>query len=168
MLILGVDPGLIVTGYGVIEADQVGRVSLREGGVVRAAPKLSLEGRLRQIHEGIREVLAEHRPEVVAVEDLYSKYEHPKTAILMGHARGVVYLAAGQLDVPVVGYTAATVKKALTGSGRASKTQVQAMVQRVLGLEEPPHPDHVADALALALCHANAARPLPAGMALRR
>lgn len=167
MVIVGIDPGLVVTGYGVIGTTPDGQPYLCEGGAVRAGGEASLADRLREIHDGVQQVLVEHRPGVVVVEELYSKYTHPRTAILMGHARGVVYLAAAKLGIPVVGYTASTVKRALTGSGRASKEQVQHMVREVLSLTDVPKPDHVADALALALCHANADRPL-AEVYLRR
>lgn len=163
MIIAGIDPGLNATGYGVIRIDATGVAWLSEGGTIRPTARATLECRLRELHRGICEVLEEHRPDVVVVEELYSKYEHPRTAILMGHARGVVYLAAAESGLAVVGYTASTVKRAVTGSGRASKGQVQLMVQRALRLAEAPQPDHVSDALALALCHANAERPVLGG-----
>jgi crossover junction endodeoxyribonuclease RuvC len=169
--ILGVDPGLNITGYGVVEAGDLGEVRLIEGGAIRPCSKDPLEARLVAIHAGIDEILEEHRPVIVAVEELYSKYEHPRTAILMGHARGAVYLAAGQRGIPVVGYTASRVKQAVAGNGRASKGQVQAMVQRALELDEAPSPEDVSDALALALCHANTlatARELPPELAALR
>ncbi len=154
MVILGVDPGLKVTGYGLVEVAD-GRETLREGGAIRPDPAAPLEQRLLQIFQELDELLRQAQPDVVAVEELYSKYEHPKTAILMGHARGVIYLAAARHGIPVVSYTASKVKMALTGSGRASKRQVQHMVMRALELVEPPQPADVSDALALALCHAN-------------
>lgn len=157
MLILGVDPGLQVTGYGLIEAAE-GRERLREGGAIRSDPTAPLERRLLEIYRGLEEILSEVRPDVVAVEELYSTYGHPRTAILMGHARGVIYLAAAQHGIPVVSYLATKVKMALTGSGRASKQQVQQMVMQALSLDAPPQPADVADALALAVCHANMVR----------
>lgn len=152
MRIIGIDPGLRVTGYGVIDATPRG-VTLVEGGVVRCSASLPLEKRVEIIFEGICEVLAEHRPSVVIVEELYSTYRHPRTAILMAHARGVIYLAAARANVPVSSYTATEIKRALTGSGRASKTQIQRVVQQRLRLRISPRPPDVADALALALCH---------------
>jgi crossover junction endodeoxyribonuclease RuvC len=155
--ILGVDPGLNITGYGIIdEAD--GRLRLVEGGVVRTKAAHPLAERVSQIHEGIAGVIAEHRPDVVIVEELYSTYNHPRTAILMGHARGVIYLAAGTCGVPVESYTATRVKKSLTGNGNASKQQVQRMVCRLLGLDKAPGPMDVTDALALTICHAGPRR----------
>jgi len=167
MVIVGIDPGLNTTGYGAISTDEDGRPSLREGGTIRPARNLPLELRLCEIHRGVRQILEELQPHIVVVEELFSRYEHPKTAILMGHARGAVYLAAGQLGFPVVGYAASTVKRSLTGSGRASKSQVQQMVQDALSLAEAPEPDDVSDALALALCHANTERPILAGYVQR-
>jgi crossover junction endodeoxyribonuclease RuvC len=150
--IIGIDPGLRVTGYGVIDATPRG-VTLVEGGVVRCSASLPLEKRVEAIFEGICEVLAEHQPSIVIVEELYSTYRHPRTAILMAHARGAVYLAAARADLQVNSYTATEVKRALTGSGHASKAQMQRVVQQRLHLKSPPRPPDVADALALALCH---------------
>jgi len=152
MLILGIDPGLNTTGYGVIDASGK-RVQLREAGVVRSTSKASLTRRVRQIHDGTAEVIRSFRPAVLALEELYSHYERPTTAILMGHARGVICLSAAQADVPVKHYAATQVKKLLTGSGRAPKWQMQAAIGRELGLSAPPEPPDVADALAIALCH---------------
>jgi len=155
--ILGIDPGLQVTGYGLIE-HQEGHSRLVEGGVVRSDAKAELEVRLRQIHQGVGEVLAELQPDVIVVEGLYSKYRHPRTAILMGHARGVIYLAAAERGIPICTYPASLVKRAVSGYGRASKAQVSAMVCQLLRLEAPPEPADVTDALALALCHTSALR----------
>jgi crossover junction endodeoxyribonuclease RuvC len=150
--IAGVDPGLHVTGYGVIR-ERGGEVVFVEGGVLKTDASAPLEQRLHQLHGLISEVLAAFSPDVVAVEDLYSQYAHPRTAILMGHARGVVCLAAGQCGAQVVAYSPALVKRSLTGSGSASKEQVGRMVAQILQLREPPRPSDVSDALALALCH---------------
>ena len=167
MRVLGVDPGLNTTGYGAVEADG-GRSRLVEGGVITTSSELPLETRLHEIHQGLRDVVADTRPDVVIVEELYSKYRHPRTAILMGHARGAAFLAAAESGVPVLGYAASAIKRALTGTGRASKEQVQQMVVRLLGLTEAPGPVDVTDALALALCHARWAEQtleLPEGIA---
>ena len=151
---MGVDPGLAATGYGVIGAS--GRQpSLIEAGVLRSKEKDPLEKRLLEIHRGITEVITEFAPTVVVVEELYSKYAHPKTAILMGHARGVIYVAAAEQGIPVESYAATRVKNSVAGNGRASKEQVQRMVQHAFGLHDVPHPSDVADALAVALCHHN-------------
>ena len=152
MRILGIDPGLNVTGYGVLEVGPNGpRVC--EAGVVRGKTRDSLTARLAQIHEGVADVVASFRPDIMALEELYSHYKRPRTAILMGHARGVICLAATQAGVPVVHYSATQIKKILTGSGRAPKAQVQRAIQHELKLDQLPEPPDVADALAIALCH---------------
>jgi crossover junction endodeoxyribonuclease RuvC len=150
--ILGIDPGLNITGYGVLEADQ-GRLRLIEAGVVRGKSRGSLTRRLVEIHEGVAEVIASLHPAVMALEELYSHYARPRTAILMGHARGVICLAAAKADVRVAHYSATQIKRILTGSGHASKAQVQRAIQRELALAIVPEPPDVADALAAALCH---------------
>ena len=150
--VLGVDPGLNVTGYGVLEVTRRGP-RLCEAGVVRGRTRGSLAARVAEIHEGLTDVIASLRPTVMALEELYSHYKRPRTAILMGHARGVICLAGTQAGIPVVHYSATQVKKILTGSGRASKEQVQRAIQHELGLAEVPEPPDVADALAIALCH---------------
>jgi len=153
--ILGVDPGLQVTGYAVIEAAAHGpRVC--EAGVIRSAEgraATDMAPRVRALYDGIVEVIEQFRPNVVVVEQLYAHYEHPRTAILMAHARGVIFLAAGQRELPVVSYNATRIKKTITGSGRASKEQMQRTMQRELSLAKLPEPPDVADALAAALCH---------------
>jgi crossover junction endodeoxyribonuclease RuvC len=150
--ILGIDPGLNVTGYGVLEWS-AGRLRLCEAGVVRGTARASITARVEEIHRGVAEVIADLRPTVMAIEELYSHYARPKTAILMGHARGVICLAAAQAGVPVVHYAATQVKKITTGSGHATKAQIQSAIQHELGLSAPPEPPDVADALAIALCH---------------
>ena len=164
MRIMGVDPGLQRTGYGVIDQLDVHRYRLVEGGVICTEPDWPLEQRLAAIFSGIVEILTEFRPDIAVVEQLYSQYRHPRTAILMGHARGAIYLAAAQHSVTIAAYPASQIKKALTGSGRASKGQVAAMVTQLLGLSETPTPADVTDALALAICHA---RPAMGGEAQR-
>jgi crossover junction endodeoxyribonuclease RuvC len=151
-VILGVDPGLRVTGYGVLELAG-GKLRLCEAGVVRAPARGPISERLLKIYEGLRDVLAALKPAVMALEELYSHYQRPRTAILMGHARGVICLAGAQAGIPVLHYSATQVKRILTGSGRASKSQVQRAIQRELGLAQLPEPPDVADALAIALCH---------------
>jgi crossover junction endodeoxyribonuclease RuvC len=124
-----------------------------EAGVVRGRDRKSLTARLVEIHHGVAEVIAALRPSVMALEQLYSHYARPRTAILMGHARGVICLAAAQAGIPVMHYSATEVKKSLTGNGRASKIQMQQAVERELRLTERPEPHDVGDALAIALCH---------------
>jgi len=150
--ILGIDPGLNVTGYGVLEVAESG-LRLCEAGIIRGGSRGSLSVRLAAIHEGVTDVIAALRPSVMALEELYSHYGHPRTAILMGHARGVICLAGIQAGIPVVHYSATQIKKTLTGSGRAPKWQVQRAIQHELGLAQVPDPPDVADALAIALCH---------------
>lgn len=152
--ILGVDPGLRVTGYGVIEVTTGGRPVLCEAGVIRPPARKDLPARVAAIFDGITELLRTFHPAAVALEEIFSHYERPRTAILMGHARGVICLAVAQAGIPLVAYAPTQVKRLLTGSGRAGKTQMQRAVQRELGLPQLPHPPDVADALALALCHA--------------
>ena len=141
-----------ITGYGVLEWDG-GRPRVCEAGVIRGKSRGSLTERLKEIHQGVVEVLAAFPPATMALEQLYSHYKRPRTAILMGHARGVICLAAAEAGVPVVHYSATQVKKILTGAGRAGKAQVQRAIQRELGLAQAPEPPDVADALAIALCH---------------
>jgi crossover junction endodeoxyribonuclease RuvC len=154
---MGVDPGLSATGYGII-AGLGASPSIVEAGVVRSREKDPVEKRLLEIHRGISEVVNEFSPGVVVIEELYSKYAHPRTAILMGHARGVICVAAAEHGIPVVSYAATRIKNSLTGHGRASKEQMQRMVQQTFGLSRAPHPSDVADALAIALCHHNVLR----------
>lgn len=155
MRILGIDPGLNITGYGLLEKTPGTTVpKLLEGGVVRGGgADEDLPFRLREIHNGIAEVIAAFSPTAVAIEQLYSHYEHPRTSILMGHARGVIVLAAALARVPVFSYSATQIKKTLTGNGRAPKPQMQQAIQRELRLATLPEPADVADALAIAICH---------------
>jgi crossover junction endodeoxyribonuclease RuvC len=150
--ILGIDPGLNITGYAVLEFGAAGP-KVCEAGVVRGKTKGSLTIRVHEIHLGVSEVIETWHPSAVALEQLYSNYLRPRTAILMGHARGVICLAAAQAGLPVISYSATQVKKLLTGSGRAPKEQIQRAVQRELRLATMPEPADVADALAIALCH---------------
>jgi crossover junction endodeoxyribonuclease RuvC len=153
MRVLGVDPGLRTTGYGIVDADGT-TFRLIEGGVLRPATTLRLEARLAQLHAAILEVVQATRPDCMVVEELWSAPKHPPTAVLMGHARGVLVLAAGQSAVALHELSHVTVKRALTGNGAARKEQVKAMVCIQLGLTVPPEPDDVSDALALALVYA--------------
>lgn len=153
MRILGIDPGLNTTGYAVLDCTSGIKASLVEAGVIRSRATGDLGSRLAQIHKGVSEVCAQLKPEVLAVEELYSHYERPRTAILMGHARGVICLAAAQAELLVCSYSATQIKKLLTGSGRAPKTQMQNAICREFGLAKAPEPPDVADAMAIALCH---------------
>jgi len=150
-IVLGVDPGLERTGYAVLD---VGADKVIDAGLVRSDTARPLAERLREIDAGIREILADHTVSLVAVEDLFAHYKHPKTAILMGHARGVVLLAAARGRIEVMSLGATRVKKALTGNGHASKVQMQRAIMTRLGLACEPEPNDVADAVAGALCAA--------------
>ncbi len=156
-MIVGFDPGLNTTGYGVVEV-QGGRIRMKEAGVVRGGSNRSLEARLVEIHTGVSEILDMYRPVSVAIEQLYSHYERPRTAILMGHARGVICLAAATRKIPVRHFPSTNVKKLLTGNGRAPKSQMQLAVCREFQLAAPPEPPDVADALAIAMCCFHAGR----------
>jgi crossover junction endodeoxyribonuclease RuvC len=150
--VLGIDPGLNITGYAVI--DQIGsKLKLVEAGVVRGKTKHSLTARLKEIHLGVLDVVRSLKPQILAIEELYSHYKQPRTAILMGHARGVICLAAALEDVRVQHYAATQVKKTLTGNGHAPKSQMQQAICREFGLLKLPEPADVADAMAIALCH---------------
>lgn len=154
MKILGIDPGLQVCGYAVIQAKLLD-TKLLEAGVFRTNGKADLAERLNQIAEDIRQVLDSHKPDVVAVEQLYAHYKHPRTAILMGHARGVILQKAAESGASVKDFAATRIKKSLTGNGRAAKAQMQRAIQSMLGLAEVPEPPDVADAIAIALCSAS-------------
>lgn len=150
--ILGIDPGLNITGYGVLDRVD-SKPKVIEAGVVRGTSKQSLTDRLVEIHRGVADVIDALRPAVMALEQLYSHVAHPRTSILMGHARGVICLAAAQAGIPVVHYPATQIKRILTGNGRASKSQMQSAITRELRLSAVPEPPDVADALAVAVCH---------------
>jgi len=154
MIVLGIDPGLRVTGYGIVET-QANGPKLVEAGVIRSTSSLPLERRLDELFSGVDELVREFRPDALSVEELYSHYNHPKTAVIMGHARGVLFLAAGMANVPVFSYSATRIKKSLTGAGRASKEQVASMIARTFNCSELDVAADVTDAVAAALCHLN-------------
>jgi len=154
MIILGIDPGLQVCGYAVVDAN-AGDEKLIEAGVIRTDESAGLARRLDQIADDTRLLLENFSPDIVAVEELYSHYAHPKTAILMGHARGVILQRAAMAGAEVKNFAATRIKKSLTGNGRASKGQMQRAIQSTLGLSQLPEPADVADAIAVALCCAN-------------
>ncbi len=162
VIVLGIDPGVANTGYGVVAHDR-GRLVALDGGVVETSASLGQAGRLAEIHARVGEIMDRYRPDAVAVEDLYFGI-NARSAFAVGQARGVVMLAAGQRRLRCSSYTPQQVKAAVCGSGRAAKDQVQRMVQALLGLPEVPRPDHAADALAVAVCHANGA-PMAAALA---
>lgn len=151
--ILGVDPGLRTTGYGIVDVTS-GRTKLVEAGVIEPSRSASLEKRLAELHAAMDEIVRSMRPDCMVVEELWTAYRNPSTAVLMGHARGVLCLAGGQNGVIVYTLAHALVKRALVGSGAARKEQVKKMVVQMLGLRKLPHPDDVSDALALAIAYA--------------
>jgi len=157
--VLGIDPGLNLTGYGVIEC-QGNEVRLLEAGVIRLprSEGNNLAIRLESLFTELRGVIDDFRPETMCLEEVYSHADYPRTAILMGHARGVICLAARLSRVPVHSFSAKRIKQAVTGNGNASKQQVQRSVQQHFHLHQVPHPADVADALAAAMCYVNVAR----------
>lgn len=154
MIVLGVDPGLAATGYGLISFLE-GRSKLLEGGVVRSNENDPMEKRVGAIFSGITEILEAFSPDIISMEDLYSHYKHPKTAIIMAHARGAVLAAANEKGIEVVSYPATRIKNSIAANGRAPKEQVRRMILHLLGLERIPEPYDISDALAAALCHIN-------------
>jgi crossover junction endodeoxyribonuclease RuvC len=162
MIVLGIDPGTANTGFGVVRRLSSRTVAL-DGGVIRTAASTPVAERLASIHARVSALLDEHRPEAVALEDVYFGV-NASSAFAVGQARGVVMLAAGERGITCCSYTPQQVKNAVCGSGRAGKEQVQRMVQGLLALTAPPRPDHAADALAVAICHLNSA-PLAAALA---
>lgn len=159
VIVLGIDPGLANTGYGVVQR-RSGRLVALDGGCIETRSETPPERRLATIHAMIADLIARHEPDAVALEALYFG-QNVRSALGVGQARGVVMLAAGQRGLVCHDYTPQQVKGAVCGSGLAQKAQVQRMVQSLLGLTELPRPDHAADALAVAICHANHA-PLSA------
>jgi crossover junction endodeoxyribonuclease RuvC len=155
--VLGVDPGTAATGYGVVVRRDGGAVSLMECGVIRTSPGEALPVRLREIHQGLCDILDRHRPDVVAVESVFYG-KNVRTTVLLGHARGVVLLAAAERAVDVADYSPAEIKNAVVGTGRGTKEQVQFMVKKLLRLKEVPTPADAADGVAVALCHVNTGR----------
>jgi crossover junction endodeoxyribonuclease RuvC len=161
VVVLGIDPGTAHTGYGVVLVR--GRtLAALDGGVIETRAGVPLERRLADIHARVCDLIREHQPAAVAIEDLYFG-RNAQSAFAVGQARGVVLLAAGMAGLPCFSYTPQVVKNAVCGSGGADKQQVQRMVGALLSLPEPPRPDHASDALAVAICHANSA-PLRAAL----
>jgi crossover junction endodeoxyribonuclease RuvC len=150
MRILGIDPGLQTTGYGIIEGKAF---KLIEAGIIRTRANTPIQSRLKKIFDSLTEIIKEHEPDVLVLEKIYSHYRHPATAILMGHARAAACLASGIHEVRLVSYPSTKIKKIITGNGHASKQQVQRMVQNILKLKDPPQPVDVSDALAMAISY---------------
>lgn len=158
MFVLGIDPGLSTTGYGMVEDSRPPRAVL--AGVIRTTTDMTTAQRLAELYRGLGQVIAEARPDVIALETVFTN-RNLQTASTVGRASGVAMLAAAQAEIAVFEYVPTVVKSAVTGDGAANKAQVQTMVARLLGLGQPPQPPDAADALALALCHLRAA-PLEA------
>jgi crossover junction endodeoxyribonuclease RuvC len=152
VIVLGLDPGTAATGYGVVEFAGLGATRLVECGVVRTAAAAPLAERLAEIFDALTDIIAQHRPDVVAVESVFVA-RNPRTALVLGHARGAALLAAAKAGLPVAAYAPAMVKRTVVGAGAATKTQVQRMTARLLHLSTPPTPDDAADGVAVALTH---------------
>lgn len=150
MIVLGIDPGTAVTGYGVVRAQGAHGTELRECGVIRTRPQEPLAARLADIYEGVRELITRHAPDALAVEDVFYA-RNVRTTVVLGHARGVVLLAGQQAGLPIHEYPPAAIKKAVTGRGGATKEQVQFMVTKLLRLKHAPEPADAADGVAAAL-----------------
>ncbi|MAT15353.1 MAG: crossover junction endodeoxyribonuclease RuvC [Planctomyces sp.] len=150
---LGIDPGLNRTGYALLKLEPGSRTPrLLEGGIIRSTTALSLAERVYEIGSGLREILDEFEPEVMAIEQVFTAYKNPKSALLMAHARGAMLFAAAEKGLTVIHYTPTQIKRMLTGSGKASKEQIQHAVTFELKLAQIPEPNDVADATAVALC----------------
>ena len=151
-LILGIDPGTAVTGYGVVANEGGGAVSLVECGVVRTSSGEALSVRIREIYEAVTALIIRHAPSVVVVEDVFQG-KNVQSALKLGHARGAILLAAALSEIPIAEYSPRAIKKAVVGNGNATKDQVGFMVQQQLRLKAPPSPADAADGVAAALCH---------------
>lgn len=156
MRILGIDPGIAIVGYGVVDKEG-NRYKTVAYDAVTTRAHTPLEERLEKVYNGVNEIIKAYKPDVMSIEELFFN-NNAKTALTVGQARGVIILAAVQNRIPIYEYTPLQVKQALTGYGRASKTQIQQMMKSILGLAEVPKPDDVADALAIAVCHGNSMR----------
>tara|TARA_R110002072_G_scaffold150953_6_gene299908 strand:- start:15777 stop:16280 length:504 start_codon:yes stop_codon:yes gene_type:complete len=154
MRVLGIDPGLRITGYGCIEGDAI-RPQIVEAGIFRLASKSPVPpvaDRLVELDRDLRELIERVEPQIIAVEGLFAHYAHPETAVKMAHGRGVILLAAKHMGLEIMEFKPAEIKKAATGSGRATKVQMQESIQSLFGLPELPTPADVADALAIGVC----------------
>jgi crossover junction endodeoxyribonuclease RuvC len=157
MLVLGIDPGTAITGYGVVRGEPFGAMALVECGVIRTSARDALPVRLREIYDDVRALIDRHKPQALAVEDVFYA-RNVRTTVVLGHARGVVLLAGEQAGLEIHEYPPAEIKKAVVGTGSATKDQVQFMVTRLLRLRSAPQPTDAADAAAVALAHIMAAR----------
>ena len=167
MIVLGVDPGTHITGYGVVEENDGGGRALIECGAIRPTPDRSLAEKLVEIYEGVSRVIDRTCPDVLCVEGVFYG-RNVRTTVILGHARSVVMLAAAMRAIQVTEYAPAEVKNSIVGTGKAAKDQVAFMVQKHLSLAEPPSPSDAADGVALALCHLFRTRPAVSGGVGRR
>ena len=156
MLVIGIDPGTAITGYGLVREKEDGSLKVEDFGVIETPAKLAMPERLLQLHSQLQEIVNLHHPESGAVEKLFFQ-RNVRTAISVGQARGVALLVLAQAQVPVSEYSPMEIKQAVAGYGGADKNQVQQMVRALLGLSEIPRPDDAADALAVAICHVHSA-----------
>ena len=152
MIVLGIDPGTAATGYGVVSGEPFGSLSLIECGVIRTHARDPLPARLREIYDDVSMLIARHRPDALSIEDVFYA-KNVRTTVVLGHARGVILLAAQQAELAIHEYPPAEIKKAVVGSGSATKEQVQFMVTRLLRLKTAPQPSDAADGTAAALAH---------------
>ena len=157
MIVLGIDPGTAVTGYGVVKGERMAAPQLIECGIIRTKPRDSLAQRLQEIHAGVVELIERHRPDAISIEDVFYA-RNVRTTIVLGHARGVILLAAANANVEIAEYPPAEIKKAVVGTGAATKQQVQFMVTRLLRLKSAPQPADASDGVAAALAHVMGAR----------
>lgn len=152
MIVLGIDPGTAITGYGVVQGERMEAPRLIECGIIRTRPRDSLASRLEEIYSGVTELIERHKPGAVAIEDVFYA-RNVRTTVVLGHARGVILLAAAHARLEVAEYPPAEIKKAVAGTGAATKEQVQFMVARLLRLKTPPHPADASDGVAAALAY---------------
>jgi crossover junction endodeoxyribonuclease RuvC len=154
MRVLGIDPALSITGYGIIDLNGM-RLSLVEAGIIKTGSSELVTERLKKIYGAVSLLISGHKPDVVVLEKLFAHYRHPTTAFLLGQARGVICLACAMADLPLIEYSATRVKKAVIGKGLATKAQVQRMIVSVLRIKDIPKYNDVSDALALAIAHSS-------------
>jgi len=157
MRIIGIDPGLKATGYGVIEC-RPGMVSLLETGTIEPKTRQLIQDKLDKVYKNLNDLVTQYRPEVMVLEKLYSHYKHPTTACIMGHVRGVICLVCAKSGIELIEYSVKRIRKALTGNGNSSKLQVRGVVANILNVNEQKLTLDASDALALALAHAQMSR----------
>ena len=157
MLVIGIDPGTAITGYGLVREEQNGALTVVDYGVIQTPAQMPMPQRLLQLYRELKEITLLHRPDSGAVEKLFFQ-KNVRTAISVGQGRGVAILALAEAEMPIAEYTPLEIKQAISGYGKADKSQMQYMVKVLLDLDEIPKPDDAADALAVAVCHIHSAR----------